>query len=275
MERTLGFAAIILLMSVLGILIMTNVSQPIPALVVVALFATGALGIIRKHRALTWAGAAAVWAFYVPVLLALFQVSIGMALVYGGLVALFYGVWGPLLSSEVTAWLVRGRVAEPQLFQLAAPVFIILGLAIFVAGLSQIVRSKIHGGGLVTSGLYSQLRHPQYLGASITALGFVFYGLRPIDFIAWINLIFLHALLAEREEIKLKEKFGSKYLEYRQRVPALLPFIPHWIRVSLSRLLPLGRGRKFALIAIYLLVITVLIAILRVAWLANGAVLLR
>lgn len=275
MRKALASAAVILLTFALGTWIVTSVPQPLPALAVVALFVAGALGIIWRRRAFTWAGAAAAWAFYVPVLLALFQVSIGMALIYGGLLALIYGIWSPLLSSENTAWLVRGRISEPQPFQLVAPAFIILGLAIFAIGLAQVVRSRVRGGGLVTGGIYSLVRHPQYLGVNILALGFVFYGLRPIDFIAWVNLIFLHALLAGSEEARLREKFGSEYLEYQQRVPFMLPFVPRRIRRFFSERLPAGWKRTAVLIAIYLLTTTALIAVLWAAWVANGAMLMR
>lgn len=275
MRRALASAVAILLTLASGIWIVTNVPQPLPALIVVALLAAGVVGIIWTHRALTWAGAAAAWAFYVPVLLALFQVSIGMALIYGGLLALIYGIWAPLLSSDITFWLVRGRISGPQPLQFIAPVFIILGLIIFLTGLAQIVRSKVHGGGLVTGGMYSLVRHPQYLGVNILALGFVFYGLRPIDFIAWVNLIFLHALLAGSEETRLREKFGNEYLEYQQRVPFMLPFVPRLMRRFFSGLLPAGWKRKAVLIAIYLLVTAALIAVLWATWVASGAMLMR
>ncbi|MEM3421781.1 MAG: methyltransferase, partial [Candidatus Hadarchaeum sp.] len=142
-------------------------------------------------------------------------------------------------------------------------------------GLVQIIRSKIRGGGLVTAGLYSLVRHPQYLGVNILALGFVLYGLRPIDFIAWANLVFLHAILAEDEEGRLKEKFGQAYLEYQRRVPFLLPFVPHRLRRFFGGLLSTGWKRKAVLIAIYLLALAILIAVLWAAWVANGAMLMR
>lgn len=273
MRKTLVLFVIILLTFIIGAWIWANVSQPLPAIFVLVLLAVGCLGVLYKRRFLSWAGAGAAWAFYAPVLLALFQVSIGMALIYGGLVALIYGIWAPLLSFEATSWLVRGRISDSQPFQHFAPVLLAVGLAIFVAGLVQIVKSRVHGGKLVTGGLYSVVRHPQYLGVNILALGFVLYGLRPIDFIAWVNLVFLHVLLAEREEARLKEKFGQAYLEYQRQVPFMLPFVPNWLRSRWH--LPLGWRRKAVLIAVYLLVMAVLVLVLRAAWIANGALLMR
>ncbi|MEM4188392.1 MAG: methyltransferase [Candidatus Hadarchaeum sp.] len=275
MRKAVILTLVIILSLVFAIWIVDSVPQPLPALFIVALFVTGLLGVLWRRRILSWAGVVAAWAFYAPVLLALFQVSIGMALIYGGLIALIYGIWAPLLSSETTAWLVRGRISDLQPFQLVAPILIVLGLVIFVVSFVQIIRSKIRGAGLVTNGLYSLVRHPQYLGVNLLALGFVLYGLRPIDFIAWANLVFLHAILAEGEEGRLKEKFGQAYLEYRRLVPFMLPFVPHRLRRFFGGRLLKGWKKKAVLIAIYLLALAILIAVLWAAWVASGAMLMR
>ncbi|MGC8816719.1 MAG: methyltransferase family protein [Candidatus Hadarchaeum sp.] len=275
MRKTIALIAIFILIASLEVWIWLCVAHPLLPMFVVALAGAGALGLLWRSWALTWAGISAAWAFYLPVLLALLQVSIGMALIYGGLLAFLYGIWAPLLSFEATAWLVRGRISEPQPFQFVAPVLIVIGSALFAVALAQLVRSKVRGGGLVTCGLYALVRHPQYLGVNILALGFVLYGLRPIDFIAWVNLVFLHAALAESEEGRLRSSFGEKYLEYQSQVPFLIPFLPQRLRRSLGGRLASGRRRKVVLVVAYLLTMALLIALLWSLWQANGAMLMR
>ena len=275
MKKIFALIAVIAVTVIFGGWVWTYTYHPLLPLVVIALAGVGALSLLWKHRIFTWAGVCAAWAFYVPVLLALVQVSIGMAMIYGGWVAFFYGIWTPLLYSGATVWLVKGLIFELHHIQWIAPILILIGSALLGVGLVQIVKSKLQKTGFVTRGLYSLVRHPQYLCVNILIFGFVLYGLRPIDFVAWANLVFLHMLLAGREEEKLQEKFGKKYSEYKKRVPFIVPFVPYKLRRRFGGLLPSGWKRKTALIGIYLLTMAVLLAVLWVAWWASGGLLMR
>jgi protein-S-isoprenylcysteine O-methyltransferase Ste14 len=72
---------------------------------------------------------------------------------------------------------------------------------------------------LVTSGIYSKIRHPGYLGLILIYFGFAFgFG------IVWLLIpvvIFtvLTYLTAIKEEELLKEKFGNAYEDYMKHVP--------------------------------------------------------
>jgi len=275
MRKIFALIAIIAVTVIFGSWVWTYTYNPLLPMAVIALAGVGALGLLWRHRIFTWAGVCAAWAFYVPVLLALVQVSISMAMIYGGWLAFFYGIWTPLLSFEATVWLVRGRIFELHHIQWIAPILILIGSALLVVGLAQIVRSKPQKTGFVTRGLYSLVRHPQYLGVNILIFGFVLYGLRPIDFVAWANLVFLHMLLAGREEGRLQKKFGKKYFEYKKRVPFIVPFVPYRLRRRFGGLLPSGWKRKAAFIGIYLLTMAVLLAVLWIAWRAGGGLLMR
>lgn len=239
----------------------------LPLIVIAILAGIGTLSLFKKHKIFKLAGLSAAWAFYAPVLLALVQVSVGMALLYGGWAAWFYLIWMPLFENPTTAWIVRGRVSPEtwalQLIDVVALVFIVLGSALLMVGLAQVFRARLKKMGLVTSGLYSLTRHPQYLGVSILTFAFVLYGRRPIDFIAWITLAFLHLLLAESEERGLEEKFGAKYLKYRERVPFILPLTPNVLRRFFGGFPSHGWMRKVIFIAVYFLAIAILLLVLR------------
>jgi protein-S-isoprenylcysteine O-methyltransferase Ste14 len=81
--------------------------------------------------------------------------------------------------------------------------------------------------GLVTTGLFSQMRHPMY-----TSLMLMYLGVAFVWGVAWMllpALLFsaLTVLIALREEAFLLEKFGRRYEEYMQDVP--WRFIPRVI----------------------------------------------
>ena len=82
---------------------------------------------------------------------------------------------------------------------------------------------------LNTTGMYSIVRHPLYLGNFIIGLGIsLFFRLW------WITILFMAIfwLYYERiifaEEEFLLAKFGSKYLEWSKNTPTFLPKIQNW-----------------------------------------------
>lgn len=115
---------------------------------------------------------------------------------------------------------------------------------------------------------------PQYLVVNLLTFGFVLYGPRLIDFVAWVNLIFVHLILAEREEGQLQEKFGKEYLEYKKRVPFTLSFISYRLRRLFGGRYP-SLKRKAVLTAIYLFIMANLITVIWIAWTASGGLLMK
>jgi protein-S-isoprenylcysteine O-methyltransferase Ste14 len=92
----------------------------------------------------------------------------------------------------------------------------IAGVVLFGAA----VRSK-HGfqetGGLVTTGVYSRLRHPMYLGILLMHLGFPLVtdsALTLLSAALWAPQILLWK---HWEDEELEERFGETYREYRRQ----------------------------------------------------------
>ena len=96
-----------------------------------------------------------------------------------------------------------------------------IGLIIFIVALIQLLRGK----GVVKTGLYSVVRHPQYLGILAVTFGFLFLGtsLRLVSLMSWVILVLAYVWLGKREEAILQEKHGDEYLAYKRRVPFILP----------------------------------------------------
>jgi protein-S-isoprenylcysteine O-methyltransferase Ste14 len=82
---------------------------------------------------------------------------------------------------------------------------------------------------LNTSGMYSIMRHPLYLGNFI-----IWFGLSAFFHLWWFSLIItlIFWLYYERimfaEEEFLREKFGNSYSEWAEKTPAFIPDIRKW-----------------------------------------------
>jgi protein-S-isoprenylcysteine O-methyltransferase Ste14 len=76
---------------------------------------------------------------------------------------------------------------------------------------------------VISTGVYSRVRHPQYLGAILSHVGAsfllsAFYSLLLTPLIILINWIFCW-----KEEKELVREFGEEYREYQNTVPMLFP----------------------------------------------------
>jgi protein-S-isoprenylcysteine O-methyltransferase Ste14 len=82
---------------------------------------------------------------------------------------------------------------------------------------------------LNTSGMYSVVRHPLYVGNFLMALGLV-----ASVKVAWLALSFclIYALYYERimiaEEGFLRKKFGDAYNQWAENTPAFMPRLSQW-----------------------------------------------
>lgn len=136
--------------------------------------------------------------------------------------------WNPLILFPPIKWLYYSYWQIPSETGRVLEVFgkglFILGTEMFLVGIIQLLKRR----GLVTSCLYSVVRHPQYLGLILATLGLTLMPLRtyrPMSLIAWLTLLFAYILMAKREEAHLQEKYGEKFQSYKRRVPFMLPLL--------------------------------------------------
>ncbi|MDH5201377.1 MAG: hypothetical protein OEW93_10845, partial [Candidatus Bathyarchaeota archaeon] len=184
--------------------------------------------LFRPRRLLALASSAAA---YLPILAGIIEPMI-WPLLYASplLYHMLYWWWEPLAQHLFPVWwLFTSYIHGTSWIRLLAPLVIGVGSVILLVGLAQMVRAAARGSGLVTSGLYRYLRHPQHLGIAILSFGLLMlngYGIRVGDLYAWTLVVFIYVLLADSEEVDLEEEFGEAYLRYKRSVPYMLPLLP-------------------------------------------------
>jgi len=121
----------------------------------------------------------------------IFLRSIGYLMLAGGATIMLMMIWKYFMQLSGVRWLFR-----------------------------QEVKSKLE-----VSGLHRFVRHPLYLGTFLFIWGW--FILSPsISFLISNGIITIYTLIALKfEEQKLIEVFGDEYIQYRKKVPSLIPKI--------------------------------------------------
>jgi protein-S-isoprenylcysteine O-methyltransferase Ste14 len=138
------------------------------------------------------------------------------------------------------------------------PEMVVSYVGLFILLYSMIFLRFRKPEGLVTSGPYRYVRHPQYLGvivftANLTSrsfretLGDLGWIGTELTLLLWTATIIAYIVLAVIEENHLTHKFGADYAEYRSQVGFIIPFakskhriIEAILTLSLSLLLMFG-----------------------------------
>ncbi|MFA5833931.1 MAG: isoprenylcysteine carboxylmethyltransferase family protein [Bacteroidota bacterium] len=96
-----------------------------------------------------------------------------------------------------------------------------IGLAIIAFGWVQIHRAK----GLVSTGIYRYMRHPQYTGILLFTFGWLVHWPSIVTLVLWPILILMYVWLAKQEEKQALEEFGNEYVMYANRTKRFIPFL--------------------------------------------------
>ncbi len=74
---------------------------------------------------------------------------------------------------------------------------------------------------LVTTGIYSCMRHPMLFGLTLLPLGWALLLGSPtfITLVAPLEMFFIVVMVIVFEEMEVKQKFADAYVRYRQKVP--------------------------------------------------------
>jgi protein-S-isoprenylcysteine O-methyltransferase Ste14 len=113
----------------------------------------------------------------------------------------------------------------------AAAALLAVGIVIGVAALAanrpgnfRIAPEPKAGARLVTGGIYRWIRHPMYSALLLVTLAAVLADPRAWRIAAWLALLAVLLLKAQREERHLLQRF-PQYAAYRARSKRLLPWL--------------------------------------------------
>lgn len=76
---------------------------------------------------------------------------------------------------------------------------------------------------IVTTGVYSIVRHPQYLGGLLAHVGVSFLLSASYSLLSTPLIAALIYFISRKEEDELTKEFGKEYVDYKKRVPMVLP----------------------------------------------------
>ena len=148
-------------------------------------------------------------------------------------------IWGvgPKIMAPTFAYLVVAGVATylwPAVFLIRAVpyvFFLIPGVVLLAVGLPMLVVAAISVKGaykkdeLATTGIFGVVRNPIYAAWIVFNIPGLVLLLRSWPmFFAPLLAYGLFRLLVGKEEKYLEERFGQAYLEYKARVPELVPW---------------------------------------------------
>jgi len=157
------------------------------------------------------------------------------------------GVWTGLMTLPFATYLILMFTNLPVSITTALSEFftsfLITEKAVLIIGLIILVYSIIHLNikkkeGLVTSGPYRLVRHPQYFGIILSTIGLTSWSVWllnntfGIGFLSssqtmgmWFIQLLAYIILAHIEELFLSKKHGKTFENYTSHVPFLVPFL--------------------------------------------------
>jgi protein-S-isoprenylcysteine O-methyltransferase Ste14 len=167
------------------------------------------------------------WVLYFPVL---FNTLLPMFILFFSVIGIFYTPWLAFADFDFANRVINGVIRLPDenaclIIDGLGYIFIALGLVVYSLSLYQLLSHMRKSRTLLTKGLYSFTRHPQYLGIFLWTFGFSILGWRLINYLMWLTLCYSYLILAEYEEVELEKAFSQEYLHYKSKVAFIIPLL--------------------------------------------------
>ena len=147
----------------------------------------------------------------------------------------FYSVFNPMLlqfaSHSSTRWLsafylphmVLPQHIILQFVRVMGSVLLLFGLGVFFLCAVQIYIAKFRKKGAVLVGLYSIIRHPQYLALGMAGLGLSILWPRFLTVVLWLVMALIYYFLAKDEERRMLNAHEETYRVYMKKTGMFLP----------------------------------------------------
>jgi protein-S-isoprenylcysteine O-methyltransferase Ste14 len=139
---------------------------------------------------------------------------------------LFYSVFTPFLLElakyPATRWLsafyLPHMVVPPNDFlkfiRVMGSVLFVTGVAVFIICALQVYANKFIKKGAVSKGLYSIIRHPQYVALCCAGIGLSILWPRFLTVVLWLIMLILYYLLSRDEERRMLKNHPETYKAY-------------------------------------------------------------
>ncbi len=156
-----------------------------------------------------------------------FKIGAALGMISGwGFFLFLFGLWispQELFSLEITGINILGT---PLAHLLLACCFLIPGAYLGIKGVTEmgLKAAETHRADhVISTGVYSKVRHPQYLGAILSHVGVSFLLSGYYSLLVTPLIIVVNWILCWKEEKELVREFGDTYREYQKIVPMLFP----------------------------------------------------
>lgn len=120
------------------------------------------------------------------------------------------------------------RISGASALSIVGVVFLVLGAILFAVGSKQLVRAELQGikgipKKIITTGLYSIIRHPVNLGLMLIFSGWylMWLGVYALYFLVIFLVVFIYETFWE--EKNLEKEFGEEYKQYKRNVGMFIP----------------------------------------------------
>jgi protein-S-isoprenylcysteine O-methyltransferase Ste14 len=147
----------------------------------------------------------------------------------------FYSIFNPILlklaASSSTRWLsafylphmVLPQDGFLQFVRVMGSILFVIGVVVFLVCAGQIYTAKFRKKGAVLGGLYSYIRHPQYLALGVAGLGLSILWPRFLTIVLWLVMTIVYYFLAKDEERRMLNSHEATYRAYMSKTGMFFP----------------------------------------------------
>jgi protein-S-isoprenylcysteine O-methyltransferase Ste14 len=194
-----------------------------------AVFILFAFSFFKPQTGRDWRSFGAFSAFLVALFAEMYGFPLTLYLLSGWLQSRYPGVdWFSHDAGHLLEMLF-GWKANPHFGPFHILSFVLIGGGfVLIAAAWRVLYSAQRSGELGTSGPYSYVRHPQYVGFILILLGFLLQWPTLLTLIMFPVLVAMYVRLSLGEEREARATFSHAYDAYAAQVPR---FWPRWSRV--------------------------------------------